>query len=207
MTAADFLPKSKSLRALRNAVQDCQGCELYKRATQAVFGQRPAAASVVMIGEQPGDEEDLEGLPFVGPAGRRLDQAMLEAGLPRDQVYLTNAVKHFSWEERGPRRLHKRPSARETKACRPWLDAELAAIDPRVIICLGAVTAQSILGPKFKITASRGQPIHQEDQYVIATWHPSAILRAPQKTDRERMHQELVTDLRLASSLCLEHAK
>ncbi|MDB5390837.1 MAG: UdgX family uracil-DNA binding protein [Planctomycetaceae bacterium] len=206
MTAKDFLPKTKSLAALQSAVQNCQGCELYQRATQAVFGHGPATASIVIIGEQPGNEEDLAGLPFVGPAGHRLDQAMQEAGILRESVYLTNAVKHFSWEERGPRRLHKRPSSREIKACEPWLANELVAINAKVVVCLGAVAAQVMLGREFKITMSRGQPILKNDKYTIATWHPSAILRAPEKVRRDEMHRELVTDLQLASSLCSENA-
>jgi uracil-DNA glycosylase family protein len=200
MTASDFLPKTKSLRTLRTSVQNCQGCELYKRATQAVFGKGPVTASIAIVGEQPGNEEDLNGLPFVGPAGHRLDQAMQDAGIQRDSVYLTNAVKHFSWEERGPRRLHKRPSSRQVKACEPWLEAELAAINAKVIVCLGAVAAQVILGPGFKLTTSRGQPVLKNNKYVVATWHPSAILRAPEKTRRDEMYRELVTDLQLAAS-------
>lgn len=206
MTAKDFLPKTNSLGALRKAVQNCEGCELYKRATQAVFGQGPASASVLIVGEQPGNEEDLAGLPFVGPAGRRLDQALEEAGLQRDAVYLTNAVKHFSWEERGPRRLHKRPSARQIQACKPWFEAELAAVDARVVVCLGAVGTQATLGPGFQLTTIRGQPIVKGKQHVIATWHPSAILRAPDRARRNEMYQELVADLRLAASLCAESA-
>jgi uracil-DNA glycosylase family protein len=204
MTAKNFLPKTTSLRALRNAVQNCEGCELYKRATQAVFGQGPVTASIAIIGEQPGNEEDLEGLPFVGPAGHRLDQAMQEAGLQRDDVYLTNAVKHFSWEERGPRRLHKRPSARQVKACEPWLEAELAAVNAKVVVCLGAIAAQVMLGSSFKLTKSRGRLISQDNKYVIATWHPSAILRAPEKSQRDEMHRQLVADLRLVATVCVK---
>jgi uracil-DNA glycosylase family protein len=202
MTAKDFLPKTKSLRALRSSVQNCEGCELYKRATQAVFGQGPVTASIAIIGEQPGNEEDLAGLPFVGPAGQRLDQAMQDAGLQREEVYLTNAVKHFSWEERGPRRLHKRPSSRQIKACEPWLDAEVAAINAKVVVCLGAVAAQVMLGSEFKLTKSRGEPLRQNNRFIVATWHPSAILRVPDKAHRDEMHRELVADLRSAASLC-----
>lgn len=206
-SATDFLPEQRSLDNLRSAVQDCQGCELYKRATQAVFGQGSSAA-IMLVGEQPGNDEDIQGAPFVGPAGRCLDRALNEAGIDRDDVYVTNTVKHFSWEERGVRRLHKKPSAREIKACRPWLDAEIVAVNPQVIVCLGATAAQALLGKEFRITASRGQPVKWTNgQHALATWHPSAILRAPEADQRESMHKDLVTDLRRALSLCDRNKK
>lgn len=203
MSATEFLPEKRSLKELRAAVQRCQGCELYKRATQSVFGEGSASAEIMLVGEQPGHEEDVAGEPFVGPAGRWLNRAMEEAGMSRSDVYLTNAVKHFKWEERGVRRLHKKPSAREVKACEPWLKAEIAAVKPRVIVCLGASASQALLGSHFRMTASRGQPITLADgRTIIATWHPSAILRAPEADQRESMHHDLVADLRQAMRLC-----
>lgn len=207
MSAADFLPHKRTLPALRQAVQQCQGCELYRTATQAVFGHGAASASIMLVGEQPGNEEDLQGAPFVGPAGRWLDRALDEAGLERNRLYLTNAVKHFKWEERGKRRLHKRPSAREVKSCHPWLEAELAAVNPRVIVCLGALAAQSLLGKDFRITSSRGEPRKWNDEaLVMATWHPAAILRAPDAARRQSMHREFVLDLQRAKAMSEGHS-
>lgn len=200
MTARDFVPPSHDLAALSAAVQGCQGCELYKGATQAVFGEGAADAELVMVGEAPGDREDIEGRPFVGPAGRLLDECLAEAGIPRDEVYVTNAVKHFKWEPVGRRRLHKKPSAREMTACRPWLEAEFDAIHPRVLVCLGATAAQSLLGRDFRITRQRGEPLHSEwSDWTIATWHPSALLRAPDEAARAAMRSQFVADLRLAA--------
>jgi DNA polymerase len=196
MTAADFLPKSKTLPALRRAVHRCHGCDLYKHATQAVFGEGPPDAEAVFIGEAPGDLEDQQGHPFVGPAGRLLDEALHEVGLDRDDVYVTNAVKHFKWEPRGTRRLHKKPSARELAACRPWLEAEFEVLDPQVVVCLGATAAQALLGKAFRITKQRGRVVSSPSaDWTMATWHPSAVLRAPDSVDRARMRGELVKDL------------
>lgn len=204
MTASDFLPGSKSLRTLRAAAKTCQGCELYQRATQTVFGAGPSTAPMVIVGEQPGDDEDRQGIPFVGPAGKQLDRALEAAGVRRETVYLTNTVKHFSWKEDGKRRLHKRPSSRQIKDCEPWLKAEISAIQPHVIVCLGSTAAQLMLGRDFRLTASRGKPVTYGNRTIIGTWHPSAILRAPDSTRREEMLQDLITDLRLASTLCAE---
>jgi DNA polymerase len=196
-SAADFLPDSLNLPALAKAADGCRGCPLYKRATQTVFGQGPARAHVMMVGEQPGDAEDRQGRPFVGPAGKLLDQAIDEAGLDRGDVYVTNAVKHFKWTPRGKRRLHAKPSAREVTACRPWLEAEMAAVRPTIVICLGATAAQSLLGSSFRVTRQRGVFVEARGAArVLATYHPSAILRAPDDGERKRMRREFVADLR-----------
>lgn len=200
-SAAEWLPRSHDLLALRAAAPQCRGCDLYARATQVVFGHGPANAKIVMVGEQPGDEEDRQGLPFVGPAGRLLSKAMDEAGLHRDQVYVTNAVKHFKWIERGKRRIHAKPTGIEISACKPWLEAELGAIHPELVVCLGATAAQSLLGRTFRITAERGKFFpHPWAKEVVATIHPSAILRVPDRYREEYAH--FVADLRLIA----EHA-
>lgn len=200
MSAEEFLPVRLSLSSLAEAVQGCCGCELYKSATRAVFGKGPRGARLVLVGEQPGDEEDRQGEPFVGPAGRLLDTLMEEAELPRRDVYLTNAVKHFKWEARGKRRLHKKPSSREITACKPWLAAELEVIEPQGVICLGATAAQDLLGRNFRVTQQRGEIIAMPNirWWFMATWHPSAVLRAPDAEMRARMRDELLHDLRQA---------
>ena len=185
MTAADHLPQRISLPALRAAVHDCRGCDLYRRATQAVFGEGDPRARVMMVGEQPGDEEDLAGRPFVGPAGRLLDRMLEAAGVPRAEVYLTNAVKHFKWVPRGKRRLHQKPGSGEVEACKPWLEAELAVIKPEVLVLLGATAAQALLGRAFKVTKSRGVPFASRYAPVtFATVHPSSLLRIPDPVER-----------------------
>jgi uracil-DNA glycosylase family protein len=196
-TAAPFVPDGASLAQLRDAVQSCRGCPLHRRATQAVFGAGGARARVVLIGEQPGDREDLEGKPFVGPAGRLLDEVLIEAGIDRASAYVTNAVKHFKWEPRGKRRIHQRPTTREIAACKPWIDAELERIRPIAIVALGATAAQSFLGAAFRITKERGRLLETAHAPVfVATHHPSAVLRAPDAEARARMRAELVEDLR-----------
>jgi len=198
--AEAFLPSRPTLPKLRAAVQECRGCPLYLGATQAVFGEGPGDARIMLVGEQPGDREDLEGHPFVGPAGKLLDRALQAAGLERAKVFITNAVKHFHFEARGKFRLHKRPPAMAVKACRPWLDAELEALEPQVVVLLGATAAQAILGATFRVTKDRGKVIkHHLAPAVIATLHPSAILRAPDEAARETGFQLLVTDLKLAA--------
>lgn len=203
-SAAPFVPEERSLPILTEAVQKCRGCDLYRKATQAVFGEIDAHTAarpvdLMLIGEQPGDSEDKEGHPFVGPAGKLLDQCLEEAGIDRRKVYVTNAVKHFKWELRGKRRIHKKPSLREIHACRPWLDAELQTIQPRVIVCLGATAAQALLGSGFKVTQAHGQLQHAEGlPPVVATWHPSAILRAPTDEERHSQMRVLIEDLRAA---------
>jgi DNA polymerase len=195
-TAAAFVPANASLPMLREALANCRGCDLYRNATQAVPGEGPPGSRIVLIGEQPGDEEDRQGHPFVGPAGRLLDRALEEAGIDRSLVYVTNAVKHFKFEERGKRRLHKKPSARESLACRPWLAAELAAIQPRVIVCLGATAAQSVFGADYRVTKQRGILLeHEWALMATSTIHPSAILRAP-SGQREVEYRRFVEDLR-----------
>ena len=209
--AEQFLPEEKTLQALRGAVQQCRGCDLYKRATQGVLGEiegggRSQRAALMMIGEQPGDKEDIAGRPFVGPAGMLLDRCLGEAGIDRKQVYITNAVKHFRWEARGKIRLHKKPSIGEVHACRPWLDAELKVVRPRLIVCLGAVASQGLLGMQFKVSIQHGSEQHA-DGYppIIATMHPAAILRARTDADRHRQTAEFVADLVCAADFLRGH--
>jgi uracil-DNA glycosylase family protein len=199
--ATPFLPAGKpSLPRLREAAADCRGCGLYLHATQTVFGEGSAGARVVFVGEQPGDSEDRSGRPFVGPAGRVFDRALAAAGLDRKVTYVTNAVKHFKFEERGKQRLHKRPGAGEITACRPWLHAELEAIRPEVLVLLGATAAQAIFGRSFRIGAERGRPLASGlAPLVLATAHPSAVLRAPDDAARHAAFDALVADLRLVT--------
>lgn len=205
--ASSFVPKDRILPVLRDAVQHCRGCDLYRNATQAVFGELETGAestkpsvAIMMIGEQPGDQEDKQGRPFVGPAGKLLDRCLQEANIDRSKVYVTNTVKHFRWEPRGKLRIHKKPSMKEIHACRPWLDAELETVRPKLIVCLGAVAAQSLLGSKFKITQSHGKVQRAEGvPPIIATLHPSAILRARTDEDRERDIKIFLEDLRQAT--------
>jgi uracil-DNA glycosylase len=199
-SAEPFLPLRLNLKSLREAAENCQGCDLYKNATQTVFGEGSRRAPLILLGEVPGDEEDREGRPFVGPAGRLLDEALEEVGLSRDEVYVTNAVKHFRWEPRGKRRLHKKPTTRQIEACKPWLHAEILVVKPEVIVCLGATAAQAMLGRDFRITKHRGKFFKGEHAaWISATYHPSAILRAPDKEDRDRKRAEFVDDLRRAA--------
>jgi DNA polymerase len=196
-SAFEFIPERPSIPKLWQAAQGCTACDLYKKATQAVLGEGPRDAFAFFIGEQPGDQEDLAGKPFVGPAGRVLDEALAEAGIPRQEVFVTNAVKHFKWEPRGKRRLHEKPSMGEIKACRPWLETELSLIKPQVIVCLGATAAQSLMGPKFKITVERGKFFETPwAPWLTATYHPSAILRKRTDTERHAARALFVDDLR-----------
>jgi uracil-DNA glycosylase len=195
-SAADFLPDTRSLRTLAEASQSCRGCPLYANATQAVFGEGPKNASVVFVGEQPGDAEDIAGEPFVGPAGRLLDSVMDEVGIDRSKVYVTNAVKHFKWTPKGKRRMHAKPSSREMAACRPWLEAELELIKPKVLVCLGATAAQSLLGRSFRLTKVRGQPFESDwAKWTMATYHPSAVLRAKQTDQADEVMAAFRDDL------------
>ena len=199
-TAAPFLPKENTLPKLQAASRTCKGCDLYLRATQTVFGEGAKNAKVMLIGEQPGDKEDLDGRPFVGPAGRILDEALAATGIDRSEVYVTNAVKHFSWtaDERGKRRIHKKPRYSEIQACRPWLDAEIEAVHPEVIICMGATAAQALLGKDFSVLRQRGTPVPSDlAPFVMATVHPSSILRA--REDRREQMQALIRDLAVAA--------
>jgi DNA polymerase len=200
-TAAPYLPQRRTLPALKDAAAVCKGCGLYAPATQTVFGEGPSTAKLMLIGEQPGDQEDLAGRPFVGPAGGVLERALADAGLPRRSVYVTNAVKHFSFEPRGKARLHKKPKPGEVRACRPWLEAELAVVEPAMLVLLGSTAAQAVLGPAFRVTKERGRVVSSSFGVpAVATWHPSAVLRAPDSAARERMFAELATDLKTAAS-------
>lgn len=186
-TALPFLPPRPTIGNMRKAVHECRGCELYKHALQAVFSEGPRDASLMFVGEQPGDQEDKQGRPFVGPAGRMLDRALAEAGIDRQAVYLTNAVKHFKNEPRGKRRIHGKPNSREVNACRPWLDAELELLHPRMLVALGATAAQALFGRDFRVTTRRGQPFeHELAPWCMATVHPSSLLRAPDAEARAK---------------------
>jgi uracil-DNA glycosylase family protein len=185
-----------SLTAMREAAAGCRACDLWRTGTQTVFGEGSAEAEVMLVGEQPGDREDIEGRPFVGPAGRLLDQALERAGIDRNQVYITNVVKHFKWKPRGKKRIHQKPNAEEIKACRPWLEEELEAVKPRVLVCLGATAAQALLGRTFRVTRQRGQFVESPlAPLVTATIHPSAILRVEDSSEREAEMDQLVADL------------
>jgi uracil-DNA glycosylase len=198
-TAAQYLPENPAeleIGEVRARARKCRACPLYKLGTQTVFGEGRDTARVVMIGEQPGDKEDLAGKPFVGPAGRLLDEALEAAGIDRADVYVTNAVKHFKWKPAGKRRLHQKPNSREIAACRPWLDAELAILQPQVVVALGATAAQVLMGPQFRVTRDRGRPIRVPwARIFFATVHPSSILRGPPE-DRERGLADLIADLK-----------
>jgi uracil-DNA glycosylase family protein len=202
VTARPLVPDRPSVTTLREAAAGCRACPLWKDATQTVFGEGPAKAAVVLVGEQPGDREDQEGRPFVGPAGGVLDDALNDAGIDRKQVYLTNAVKHFKWTPRGKRRIHQKPNAAETAACRPWLDAELAVVKPDVLVALGATAAQALLGSGFRVTRERGVPVDSDlAPNVIATVHPSSILRARDEVERREAYDAFVADLKVVAGL------
>ena len=196
-SARTFLPAQLSMAQLRESAAGCTGCDLYKCATQTVFGEGAGRASMMFVGEQPGDQEDRAGRPFVGPAGKILDRALAEAGIARRDLYVTNAVKHFKWEPQGKRRKHKKPSATEIAACRPWLEAEIAVVKPRVIICLGATAAQAAFGKAVRLNELRGRPWSTSiAPIVFVTVHPSAVLRHPDPVEREREYRGFVEDLR-----------
>lgn len=204
--ASSFLPPVLNLPDLRHAARDCKACDLWRNATQTVFGEGPAKARVLFVGEQPGDQEDRAGLPFVGPAGRLLDDALVESGIDRSEVYVTNVVKHFKWvaTQRGKRRIHKKPRSSEIQACRPWLDAELKVVQPEVVVCLGASAAQALLGRNFRVTRSRGLLIESDfAPHVLATAHPASILRAPDSREREQQRGEFVRDLKKVADLLI----
>ena len=196
-TAAPLIPANPTLEKLRDAARTCRACNLWERATQTVFGEGAAKARVMLLGEQPGDREDLAGRPFVGPAGWLLDKALERAGIAREVVYVSNVVKHFNWEPRGKRRIHKKPNAGEIAACRPWLDTEIALVKPRAIVCLGATAAQALLGRTFKVTAHRGEFVPSPlAPIVVATVHPSSLLRAPDDETRHRETARFIDDLK-----------
>jgi uracil-DNA glycosylase len=196
-SAAPFVPAKLTISALQEAASSCTGCDLYKQATQTVFGEGSAPVEIILVGEQPGDQEDRVGHPFVGPAGKVLDKALAEAGIVRKDVYVTNAVKHFKWEPQGKRRKHKKPSAAEIAACRPWLEAEMHALKPRIIVCLGLTAAQSVFGKAVRLHELRGRPWSTAiAPNVFVTVHPSAILRHPEAEQRDEEYRRFVEDLR-----------
>jgi uracil-DNA glycosylase len=200
-TAAPLVPERASLPKLREAAAGCTACDLYKTGTQTVFGEGSSDAEVMFVGEVPGDQEDLAGKPFVGPAGRLLDEALVDAGIDRKAVYVTNVVKHFKWQGRGKRRIHQKPNWSEIAACRPWLEAELDVVQPRVLVCLGATAAQALLGRQFRVTRERGRPVESElAVHVIATIHPSSILRGDPET-RDQEYAAFVQDLKVVAEL------
>jgi DNA polymerase len=196
-TAAPLIPPRPTINKLRGVAAECTACDLWKTGTQTVFGEGKASSLLMFVGEQPGNSEDLEGRPFVGPAGGLLDRALDEAGIDRKTVYVTNVVKHFKWEPRGKRRIHKKPNGAEITACRPWLEAEISVVKPRAIICLGSTAAQALIGPKFKVSIQRATFVESPlAEYVTATVHPSSILRAPTDEARHAETQRFIDDLR-----------
>jgi uracil-DNA glycosylase family protein len=200
-TAAPLVPDRPTLERLREAAATCRACPLWQTGTQTVFGEGAATAEMMLVGEQPGDREDREGRPFVGPAGQLFDRALEDAGIDRRDTYVTNVVKHFKWTPRGKRRIHAKPNWSEIAACRPWLDAELAVVQPSVLVCLGATAAQALLGRQFRVTKERGRPVETDlAPHAVATIHPSAILRM-QDPEREREYEAFVADLRVAATL------
>ena len=201
-SAAAYVPERPTLERLREASAGCRGCHLWEQATQTVFGEGARGAEVMFVGEQPGDQEDLAGKPFVGPAGRILDQALEEAGIDRRQTYVTNVVKHFKWQPRGKRRIHQKPNWAEMAACRPWLEAELDVVEPDVVVCLGATAAQALLGRDFRVSRQRGELVDSPlARYVLATVHPSSILRQRDDASREAEYAAFVEDLRVVPPL------
>src|SRR5436853_3963432 len=193
------VPDTSSLNEVREAARDCTACHLYKCATQTVFGEGPKRAPIMLVGEQPGDCEDVAGKPFVGPAGKIMDRALEEAGIDRKEVYVTNAVKHFKWEPRGKRRIHQKPNSREVAACRPWLEAELRLVRPKLLVVLGSTAGQAIFGPSFRVTRERGKVLSSKfAPKVVATVHPSSLLRQPDEESRHREYKNFVSDLRVA---------
>ena len=198
--ATELIPERPTLSDLQRAAAGCQACDLYKSGTQTVFGEGARTAEVMFVGEQPGDREDIEGRPFVGPAGKLLDRALEDAGIDRDEVYVTNAVKHFKWVARGKRRIHKKPNLEEITACSPWLEAEIAVVQPKAIVCLGATAAQALLGKDFRVTRERGRFVESPlAPLVTATIHPSSILRAPDEETRRQELKAFVEDLTMVA--------
>ena len=201
-TAAPLVPETSSLTKIRQAAAGCQACDLWKTGTQTVFGEGKREAEIIFVGEQPGDQEDQQGKPFVGPAGRVLDEGLEEAGIDRALAYVTNVVKHFKWEPRGKRRIHAKPNWAEIAACRPWLDAELEVVKPKVLVCLGATAAQALLGRQFRVTKQRGVPVESDlAPHVIATVHPSSILRQESEEARQAAMADFVADLKVVAKL------
>ena len=206
-TAAPLVPPRPTIRKLRSVAAGCRACPLWKTGTQTVFGEGLSDAKVMFVGEIPGNDEDLAGKPFVGPAGKLLDRVLEDVGIRREEIYVTNAVKHFKWEPAGKRRLHKKPNAREIAACRPWLDAEIQVIHPRVIVCLGATAAQTLLGKDFRVSKRRGELVQSYlAAFVMATVHPSSILRAPDEQARREAREAFAADMKKVARLIREHA-
>jgi DNA polymerase len=204
-TAAPLVPERLTLPSLRESSAECKACDLWRTGTQTVFGEGTRNAEILFVGEQPGDKEDLAGRPFVGPAGRVLDEGLAAAGIDRRLAYVTNAVKHFKWQARGKRRIHQKPNAAELAACRPWLDAELAVVQPKVVVALGATAAQALLGRQFRVTKQRGVPVESDlARHVVATVHPSSILRQETDADRAAAMDEFVADLKVVANLLAE---
>lgn len=207
-TAEVLIPPEATLPVLREIAAGCKACDLWERGTQTVFGTGGTRAELLLVGEQPGNDEDLAGVPFVGPAGKLLDRALAEAGIDRAHSYVTNVVKHFKWEPRGKRRIHARPNAAEVKACMPWLRAEIREVKPQVIVCLGATAAQALIGKTFRVTKQRGELLpYPLAPAIMATWHPSAILRAPDEAARHQQTAELVEDLKRAATWLEQHRR
>jgi DNA polymerase len=207
-SAADFLPDRLNLTALRKAAEKCEGCPLFENATQTVFGEGPTSSNAIFVGEQPGDQEDRAGKPFIGPAGKLLERVMEEVGIDRRRVYVTNAVKHFKWSPRGKKRMHAKPGLREIAACRPWLEAELEVLKPPVLVCLGATAAQALLGKAFKLTERRGSPFKSDwADWTLATFHPSALLRSHDLPGGEEKYEAFVADLKLVAKQLKSHAR
>ena len=207
-SALPFIPKSHRLATLREAARDCRGCPLYKNATQTVFGQGSSHAAILFVGEQPGDHEDIVGKPFVGPAGKLLDVCLKKAGIDREQAYVTNLVKHFKWKPRGKRRLHDKPNQMEIDACKPWLENEIGAVQPKLVVVLGATAGRALLGPSFRVTRQRGTIMQlQEYPPIIATVHPSSLLRQTTKEDREREIQLFIADLKKCAEFIAERTR
>jgi uracil-DNA glycosylase len=207
-TAAALIPPDASLPVLREIAAGCRACDLWQRGTQTVFGAGSTRSEILFVGEQPGNDEDLAGAPFVGPAGKLLDKALADAGIDRTQAYVTNVVKHFKWEARGKRRIHAKPNAAEVKACMPWLQAEIRLVKPEVIVCLGATAAQALIGKTFRVTKQRGELLpFPLAPAIVGTWHPSAILRAPDEEARRQGALELVEDLRRVARWLEQHRR
>ncbi|HZC44769.1 MAG TPA: UdgX family uracil-DNA binding protein [Acidobacteriaceae bacterium] len=206
-SALPFVPHSHSLSTLRKAAKNCEGCPLFQRATQTVFGEGAVHAPILLVGEQPGDQEDLAGKPFVGPAGKLLDKCLAEAGIERTQTYVTNMVKHFKWEPRGKRRIHEKPNQMEISACKPWLKSEIEAVQPKLVVALGATAAQGLLGSSFRVTKQRGTVVRIENYPpILATVHPSSLLRQISHEDRERETKKFVADLTVCAEFISEQA-
>ena len=205
-TASSLIPAQPTISKLREAAANCRACELWKRGTQTVFGEGGSKARGMLVGEQPGDQEDIQGRPFVGPAGKILDKALEEAGINRDEVYVTNAVKHFKWEPRGKRRIHKKPNSMEITACKPWIEAEIDVLKPEVIVCLGATAAQALLGRDFRVSIQRGMWVSSPlAPFVMATVHPSSLLRAPDEETRRLEMKRFIEDLKLVHQALEKH--